>query len=218
MRISFRSPMVIALLMVVVIGGVITAMVLTQRAARSDAAAKIDPLTIAADARVLTATPDAKVTVTEFLDFECEACGAMHPIVEKLRDRYGSRVAFTFRYFPLPGHRNSVPAARAVEAAARQGKLEPMYQRLFASQQEWGESTTSQAARFRADAAALGLDLARYDKDLADPTLAARIDRDIALGRNLGITGTPTFFVNGTVVPLQNPGDVESEIMQALER
>ena len=67
---------------------------------------------------------DSPVTFVEFLDFECEACGAMFPNVERLRNDYAGRVNFVVRYFPLPGHFNAERAARAVEAAAQQGRFE----------------------------------------------------------------------------------------------
>ncbi|RWR24338.1 hypothetical protein D8Y24_05430 [Agrococcus lahaulensis] len=84
------------------------------------------------------AGPDAPVVV-EFLDFECEVCGAVYPVMEELREEYDGEVTFAVRYFPLPGHFNSGNAAVAVEAAAQQGAFEAMYQRMFETQSEWGE-------------------------------------------------------------------------------
>lgn len=213
-RINLVAVLVAALLVCAVAVGVLV----TQRTAPSSAAGQVAVADIAADARVLDAAPDAKVTVTEFLDFECEACAAMYPTVESLRARYSGRVAFTFRYFPLPGHRNSVPAAIAVEAAARQDKLELLYRHLFDTQSEWGETQASQVARFRQAAADLGLDMTRFDQDIADPDVRARVERDVALGRSLGITGTPTFFVNGIPIELQQAGDLEAAIQRALTK
>ncbi|ALG08645.1 DsbA family protein [Kibdelosporangium phytohabitans] len=85
------------------------------------------------DSHRLSPAPDGKGTVVEFLDLECEACGAAFPGVEQLCAEYSGKVTFIVRYFPIPipipipSHRNAELAARAVEAAARQGKLEPMY-------------------------------------------------------------------------------------------
>lgn len=75
----------------------------------------------------LNDVPDSDVTFVEFLDFECEGCRAAFPMVEQLRGEYGDRVNFVIRYFPLQSHFNAERAARAVEAAAQQGQLEPMY-------------------------------------------------------------------------------------------
>lgn len=184
----------------------------SDRATPADSAGSTD---VAANARVLDAAPNAKATVTEFLDFECEACGAMYPVVEQLRRDYDGQVAFTFRYFPLPGHRNSMNAALAVEAAHRQGQLEPMFTRLFQTQQQWGEAQQSKASVFRAAAADLGLDMARFDRDVASDSVRARVESDVAMGRSLGIQGTPTFYVDGEQVSLTAASDLEAAITRA---
>ncbi|MGO8609127.1 DsbA family protein, partial [Rhizobium johnstonii] len=88
------------------------------------------------------------VTVVEFLDFECEACGAAYPYVEELRTQYAGKITYVARYFPLPGHFNSTNAAIAAESAGRQGKFEEMYNALFQSQAEWGEAGESRADLF----------------------------------------------------------------------
>lgn len=169
------------------------------------------------DTHLLTdAGPDAPVLV-EFLDFECEACGAFFPVVEDLTERYGDRVTFAFRYFPLPSHGNSVNAALAVEAAARQGALEAMFTRMFETQAQWGErGSESQASVFRGYAEELGLDLAQYDADIADPAVLARIQADVDDGVALGIGSTPTFFLDGVALQLQAYSDVEAAIVAAL--
>ncbi|MFJ6987200.1 MULTISPECIES: DsbA family protein [unclassified Streptomyces] len=149
----------------------------------------------------LTDPARSELTVVEFLDFECEACGAVYPVVERLREEYGDRVTFVARYFPLPGHRNAEPAARAAEAAARQGRFADMYGRLFTTQRQWGESREPKADVFRGYAEDLGLDLDRYDADLAAPEVADRVRDDQRDGLGLGVQGTPTFFVDGARIP-----------------
>lgn len=149
------------------------------------------------NSRVLSQAPNEKAQLVEFLDFECEACRAAHPFVEELRAEYGQRLTVINRYFPLPGHRNSMNAALAVEAAALQGQYEPMYQKMFATQSQWGESTEDKSTLFRTFAQELGLDLAAYDQAVADPATRERIETDIADGTALGVSGTPTFFLNG---------------------
>ena len=162
------------------------------------------------------AGPDAPVLV-EFLDFECEVCGAFFPIVEDLKAKCGDEVTFAFRYFPLPGHGNSVNAALAVEAAAQQGALEPMFQRMFESQAQWGEKgDQSQAPMFRTFAEELGLDMALYDAAIADPATLDRIQFDFNEGRALGVDSTPTFFLDGEKLQLQAFEDVEAAIKERL--
>ncbi|GLJ80169.1 DsbA family protein [Microbacterium sp. NPDC006705] len=159
--------------------------------------------------------PEA-VTVVEFLDFECEACGAFYPIVEDLRGQYAGEITYVVRYFPLPGHFNSKNAAIAAEAAAGQDRFEDMYHRLFETQAEWGEAQESRADLFRSFAEELGLDMAAYDAAVADPATAERVELDFNEGRALGVGSTPTFFVDGELQELQEWGDLEAAIQAAV--
>ncbi|MFD7030051.1 DsbA family protein [Streptomyces sp. NPDC059917] len=155
-----------------------------------------DARAVRADSHRLTGPRQSELTVTEFLDFECEACGAVQPTVERLRQEYGDRVTFVVRYFPMPGHRNSRTAAVAVEAAARQDRFEDMYRTMFATQKEWGESKDSRAHVFRSYAERLGLDMLRYDAAVADPATEDRVRADQRDGMGLAVQGTPTFFLD----------------------
>ncbi|WP_347753666.1 thioredoxin domain-containing protein [Agrococcus sp. ProA11] len=161
------------------------------------------------------AGPDAPVVV-EFLDFECEVCGAVYPTMEGLREEYDGEVTFAVRYFPLPGHFNSGNAAVAVEAAAQQGAFEAMYQRMFETQSEWGEGRESEADRFRGYAQELGLDMAAYDAGVADPATLARVEQDFQAGVALGVDRTPTIFVDGERLELSQESDIETAIQAAL--
>lgn len=95
-----------------------------------------EELLVREDSRYLSRTERADVTVVEFLDFECEACRAQFPVMEKIRKDYEGRIDFVIRYFPLPGHANSRPATYAVEAAAEQDALEDMYIKMYETQAE----------------------------------------------------------------------------------
>lgn len=157
------------------------------------------------------------VVLVEFLDFECEACGAFYPYVEELREEFGDEVTFAFRYFPLPSHGNSMNAAIAVEAASRQDALEPMYNRLFETQIEWGErGEESMAALFRTYAEELGLDVAQFDADVADPAVRARVQSDFDDGVALNVTSTPSFFLNDQYLELTSFEDLRAAIEAAL--
>ncbi|UGS27253.1 thioredoxin domain-containing protein [Microbacterium resistens] len=168
------------------------------------------------DSHVLGEEGDGRVTVVEFLDFECEACGAFYPVVENLRAEYAGEITYVVRYFPLPGHVNAMNAAVAVEAAAQQGRFEDMYHQLFRTQAEWGEAPAPDPAVFRAYAQELGLDMASYDRAVADPATTERVNRDVEDGRALGITGTPTFFLNGEQVALQRFDDLGDAVRDAV--
>lgn len=160
-------------------------------------AAERKNITVRADSHRLDTAEDGKVTLVEFLDFECEACGAAYSFIEQLREQYAGKVTFVLRYFPIPSHANANNAAYAVESAARQGKLEDMYKRMYDTQAEWGESQDSKADLFRSFAEDLGLDMAQYDADVASPEVAARVQKDVDDGTRLGVSGTPSFYLNG---------------------
>ena len=170
------------------------------------------------DSHVLGEPGTADVILVEFLDFECEACGAAFPFVESLRGQYAGEVTFVARYFPIPSHKNALNAAIAAEAAARQGKFEEMYVKLFETQTQWAEQQESKADVFRQYAEDIGLDLEQYDADVADPTTEERVLSDQADGSALGVSGTPTIFLNGELLELQSADDLTSAIDAALGR
>ncbi|MFH5228176.1 DsbA family protein [Antrihabitans spumae] len=171
---------------------------------------------VRADSHRLSNVADGKVTFVEFLDFECEACGAMFPVVEQLRRDYGDRVNFVVRYFPLPSHFNAERAARAVEAAARQGQFEQMYKKMYETQSEWGEQRTPKDELFRGYASELGLEMNAFDSAYTDSATLDRIRIDVADGQALGVKGTPTFFVNGTQIKPRSYADLTNALDAAL--
>ena len=168
------------------------------------------------DSHRLQNVPDGRVTLVEFLDFECESCRAAYPVVEQLRKDYAGKVSFVIRYFPIQSHTNAVNAAVAVEAAAQQGKLEEMYKRMYDTQSEWGEKQTSEAARFRSYALLMGLDMNAYDAAVKDPKTSARVEKDRQDGLALGVQGTPTFFLNGKQLMPGSDQQFRAEIDAAL--
>ncbi len=146
---------------------------------------------------------DAKVTLVEFYDPECEACAAFHPIVKKILKDYEGRIRLVTRYMPL--HQNSLSAASFTEAAGEQGKYWQAQELLFQKQGEWGEKHGAGAPSespninvlFQKYAEELGLDLAKANAAVRDNRFRAKIDRDKSDGQALGVRQTPTFFVNG---------------------
>ncbi|MBE7324265.1 thioredoxin domain-containing protein [Nocardioides sp. Y6] len=170
------------------------------------------------DSRVIGEEGSSEVTVVEFLDFECEACGAAFPIIEELREKYDGEVTFVARYFPLPGHFNAERAARAVESAARQGRFEEMYQMMYETQSGWGEQQTPKDEVFRGYAEELGLDMDQFDADYASEQVAQRIQKDVEDGLKLGVQGTPTFYVDGKLLEPQSADDFHTALDEALGR
>jgi protein-disulfide isomerase len=138
--------------------------------------------------------PDAPVTLVEYGDFQCPYCGDAYPVVAGLLDGFGDRLRFVFRHMPLPDlHPRSVPAALAAEAAGAQGRFWDMHDRLYEHRRELSDED------LRAHAAAIGLDLERFNRDLGDEGLAARVREDYESGARSGVPSTPRFFVNDVI-------------------
>jgi Na+:H+ antiporter, NhaA family len=154
---------------------------------------------------------DAAVTLVEYGDFQCPYCGDAYPVVHQLIARFGERVRFVFRHMPLSDiHPRAPAAALAAEAAAAQGRFWEMHDRLFEHQRELSD------AQLRGHADAIGLDLDRFDRDLADPALARRVEQDYESGARSGVPSTPRFFVNN-VIHLGSPSLTELEEAIELE-
>jgi protein-disulfide isomerase len=150
---------------------------------------------------------DASVTFIEYLDFECEACAFYYPLIKQLAGEFKNEVRFVNRYFPLPGHQNGLPAALAVEAAGKQGKYWEMHNILLGNQKSWGEKKSPGPAIFESYAKQIGLNMDQFKKDVNSPAVRDRVNRDKDSGTKLGISGTPTFYLNGEKLP--NPRSVE---------
>lgn len=213
---SMKAMIITITALVVIVIAVILIMVANRPAPVALPEGEGAARTVAEDSHYLDQAGEGAPTLVEFVDFECEACGAFYPYVEEIRDAYAGQINYVVRYFPLGGHFNSMNAALAVEAAAQQGKYEDMYHLMFQTQAEWGEGQTSEAERFRMYAEEIGLDMAAYDAAVADPATQARVEADYAAGIALGVTGTPTFFLDGEKIELTAPDDLPKALDQAL--
>ncbi len=146
---------------------------------------------------------DAKVTLVEFVDPECESCAAFAPVIKKLLAEYDGQLRFVMRYMPL--HPNSVPAGNFLEAAGEQGKYWQAQEMLFQKQGEWGERHGAPASAPKPDVPALfekyaidlGLDVAKVKTAINENKFGAKFERDRRDGQSLGVRQTPTIFVNG---------------------
>ncbi|HEX5708109.1 MAG TPA: thioredoxin domain-containing protein, partial [Pyrinomonadaceae bacterium] len=135
--------------------------------------------------------PSAAVTVVEFTDFQCPACAETHPVIERLAAEYGDRLRVVVRDFPLEQHAEAQKAAEAAEAAREQGKFWEYVALLYRNQSALG---TPQLKEY---ATRLGLDRARFDAALDSGKFADQVRRDQLDGQKVGVSGTPTLFVNG---------------------
>ncbi len=135
---------------------------------------------------------DAPVTLVEYGDFECPYCGQAERVIRELLSEHGDDVRYVWRHLPLNDvHPDAQLAAEGSEAAAAQGKFWEMYDTLLAHQDEL---TPRDLTRY---AAKLGLDVDRFTAELRDREYASRVSEDVASADESGVSGTPTFFING---------------------
>jgi protein-disulfide isomerase len=133
---------------------------------------------------------DAPVVLVEFADYQCPYCQKIHSDLEKLQKEYGNRLAFVYKDYPLPMHPYAEKAAEAARCAGTQGKFWEFHDLLFTVKK-------LQPADLREQARTLNLDQERFDKCVVEGLEAADVERDADEARSLGITGTPSFFING---------------------
>lgn len=141
----------------------------------------------------------AKVTIVEFGDYQCPACGYINPVVNQIAAKYQStnQVRLVYRNFPLTQiHKNAMLSAEAAEAAGLQGKFWEMHDKLYETQSQWSE-LTQPLDFFKSLAGQIGLDVNQFMKAVQSPQILAIVRADAADAAALNLPGTPTFFING---------------------
>ena len=142
---------------------------------------------------------DSKVNVVEFSDFQCPFCSKAATAVKELKAKYGTKVHFVFRQFPLSFHQNAHLAAEAALAANAQGKFWEFHDKVFENQKAIERDALEKYAK------EIGLKIEPFKKALDGKEFAAKVDSDVKLGGEVAVQGTPTMFINGKRV--QNPTD-----------
>ena len=143
----------------------------------------------------LTGNASAPLTIVEFGDFECPACGLSEDAARQIRAQYGDRIRFVFRQFPLTRiHPQAEKAAEASECAGEQGKFWEGVEKLYANQ---ADLSVDALKRYAAE---LGLNQNRFDQCLDSSETAERVKQDLADGRALGVHGTPTYFIGRKMI------------------
>lgn len=149
----------------------------------------IDPALLIADDDPALGPADAALTIVEFSDFECPYSREFFPTLREAAERYGDRVRFVFRDYPIAEvHPTAHRVAEAAQCAHEQGKFWAYHDRLFQNSDALDEPS------LRGHARAVGLDVAAFDACMQSDRSAARVDADLAAGDALGVRGTPTFF------------------------
>lgn len=133
---------------------------------------------------------EAPVNIVLFTDFECPYCRQIIPLLDEVLEKNPKNVKLTFKNMPLKFHKLAEPSAKAALAAHEQGKFWPFHDKLFA-EKKLADDTIKKTA------AALNLDIPRFEKDMESPKIQSKLQKDILDAQNAGVTGTPTLFING---------------------
>lgn len=160
----------------------------------------------------------ATVSVIEYADFQCPACSVLAPLVDEMYRQFGDQVEFVFRHFPLTTiHPNAMAAHRAAQAAGNQGMFWEMHDLLFQRQQAWA-SVTSPNAIFESYAQELNLDINQFSQDASSEEASKAINSSVSGGLEVGVSGTPSYFVAGTKIDTpQSVEEFTSAIQAALD-
>jgi protein-disulfide isomerase len=134
---------------------------------------------------------NAPVTIIEFSDFQCPFCAQAAGLVNQVLEAYPNDVRFVYKNYPLPFHKEAMPAAKAAIAAGKQGKFFEMHDKLFENYRTLNSEYYAKAA------AELGLDVEKFKKDMEDPATQALVDEEMKQAREADVRGTPTIFING---------------------
>jgi protein-disulfide isomerase len=159
----------------------------------------------------------ATVTLTEYGDFQCPYCKQYEPTVQQVVETNKDKIRFQFRNFPIVNiHQNAFAAARAAEAADQQKKFWEMHDALYETT-NWQVWTNSGAPTklFENYAQQIGLNVEQFKKDFASSKVNSAVNADVDAGNKLGVTGTPTFFLNGKQVQVGNDPQAFQKIIDA---
>lgn len=161
--------------------------------------------------------PSGDVKLVEYGDFQCPYCEAYYPTVKTVVEEYKDKLSFQFRNFPITSaHPNAYGAARAAEAAGLQGKYWEMHSALYdsANWQGWTKSNAPNTF-FETYAQQLNLDAIKFKSDFASSAVNNLINADMKAGSDLGVTGTPSFFLNGKQVQIDNTVEAFKKVIDA---
>ncbi len=158
---------------------------------------------------------NASVTLTEYSDFQCPACAAFQPVVNDILSEFPDALKLEYKHFPLPIHALAEPAARAAEAAGQQDAFFAYHDLLFKNQTEWSNNPNPSALFFKY-AADLELDVDLFKRHFNSSILRDRVKEDFTEARGLGLTGTPTFFLNGERMNIETYEDFKNQIRAAI--
>lgn len=168
------------------------------------------------DSKYLPKSDIATVTLVEFGDYVCPACGEYAPYVKKILSDFPGKVNYVFRNYPLSYHSNAPLASYAALAAGYQGKYWEMHDKLYSTQTVWQDSTDPKST-FLSYANELGLNIEQFLNDMNSQKVSDTVNRDKKDGDKVGLRATPTFFLNGTELSIAKFEDLEQNVAAAFK-
>ena len=139
-----------------------------------------------------------KVTIVEFSDYGCPACKQWHPVLESVMGQFPNDISWGYRHFPLPQHKNADKAAVAAQAAGEQNKFWEYSAKLFENQGSFNDDQLISYAE------QLGMDTKKFEDDYKNGGFESLVKDDMLYGNQIGIQATPTIFVNGKQIKVEN--------------
>lgn len=159
---------------------------------------------------------ESTVVLAEYSDFQCPACAGFGPTLKELMDKHGDKIRFEYHHFPLIQiHQNAATAAQAAEAAGVQGKFWEMHDMLFERQSAWSSSISARGM-FISYAEELGLDTEQFERHLNATIIRDQVRAELRDAQSLGLTGTPSFFLNGEKMVIETYADFINQVEVAL--
>jgi protein-disulfide isomerase len=203
-----KTPIIatIAVTLIILLGGVFA----LSGKGNTSSTTKVDDKILIGKASYQTKKSGAKITLVEFGDYECPACGYTHPAVKQILKEYEGEINYVFRHFPLPQHSKAQISAQVAEAAGEQGKFFEMHDLLYENQTNWVESKNPMN-EFIKYAKKLKLNIEKFQTSVENNKFSNKINADLSDGAALNINSTPTFFVNGELLD----GNPSFDVFQA---
>jgi protein-disulfide isomerase len=182
---------------------------LPQDAGRASSPQGINPLLLAADDDPTLGNPDASLVLVEFADFQCPFCRESFPILRELLIKYPNDVYFIYKDFPVEQiHPLAFFAAQAGQCALEQNRFWPLHDKIYINQDRLSQELLFQLAR------EVGVDMSAFTQCMQEERYAQEVADDFQAGLDLGVSGTPTFFVNGRKIAGVVPQEAWEQIVE----